>query len=135
MIFNNYKLFCFLILTVTVPGKNVCHILQGYNTLCPLKVTFIIFISTQDRPARAIYQPKVRKCAAPEENEQNAPTNSTCATETNGGSESNVPLIDEKAKNKRLGRRNKQKPQDNAVNIRVSKSSESSTSAHSTITK
>lgn len=95
------------------------------------------FFSLKDRPSRAIYQPKVRKSTDPEENAQNTGKNSSQTTETNGiVTENNAPLPpDEKPKNKRLGRRNKQKPQESTVSTRVSKSSESSTSAHSVITK
>ncbi|KAL7737440.1 hypothetical protein ACLKA6_007583 [Drosophila palustris] len=96
-------------------------------------------IRNKDRPSIAIYQPKARNRLGSEENSPNDCKDSSRTTEmpvfpteADGN-----PLPDEKSKNKRFGRRNKQKPQGSKESTEharcVSKSSESSTSAHSTL--
>jgi len=102
---------------------------------------FNVLFLHQDRPSIAIYQPKARNRLGSEENSPNDCKDSTRQTEmpifpTDGEC---VALPDEKPKNKRFGRRNKQKPQDSKESVErarcISKSSESSTSAHSTTLK
>ncbi|KAH8398592.1 hypothetical protein KR222_008584 [Zaprionus bogoriensis] len=68
-------------------------------------------IRNKDRPSIAIYQPKVRKRLESEENVPHGCKHFSCTTE------SEVSLADDKPKNKRLGRRNKQKPQNIKDNI------------------
>ncbi|XP_017090285.2 regulator of nonsense transcripts 3B [Drosophila bipectinata] len=86
-------------------------------------------IRNKDRPARAIYQPKARLQTGSDESRQNA---------TKDASEGEGDGPDERTykKNRRAGRRHKQKPQENKESQaddgrRLSKSSESSHSAHS----
>ncbi|KAH8261418.1 hypothetical protein KR044_008851, partial [Drosophila immigrans] len=90
-------------------------------------------IRNKDRPSIAIYQPKVRNRLGSEENSPN--------DSKDGAQPMDKPVFPtdgdgaEKPKNKRFGRRNRQKPQgdetESAEHARcISKSSESSTSAH-----
>ncbi|XP_030245193.1 regulator of nonsense transcripts 3B, partial [Drosophila navojoa] len=88
-------------------------------------------IRNKDRPSIAIYQPKVRVGVSSEDNSP------SCKDVPAFPSDGDVAMSDETLKNKRFGRRNRQKPQDTKDNFeatrRESKSSESSTSAHSIV--
>ncbi|XP_060659182.1 regulator of nonsense transcripts 3B [Drosophila nasuta] len=99
-------------------------------------------IRNKDRPSIAIYQPKVRNRLGSEENSPNDSKDAALSTEKpvfpTVSDSTEIP--DEKSKNKRFGRRNKQKNPDckesnERAQSQVSKSSESSTSAHSTTLK
>ncbi|XP_017867495.1 PREDICTED: regulator of nonsense transcripts 3B [Drosophila arizonae] len=88
-------------------------------------------IRNKDRPSIAIYQPKVRVGVSSEDNSP------SCKDVPAFPSDGDVAMSEETLRNKRFGRRNRQKPQDNKDNFeatrRESKSSESSTSAHSIV--
>ncbi|EDW61154.1 regulator of nonsense transcripts 3B [Drosophila virilis] len=94
-------------------------------------------IRNKDRPSIAIYQPKVRINLRSEDNSPSGCKDPARVTEPPLlASEGDSFVTDETPKNKRFGRRNKHKLQDTKDNFeharRESKSSESSTSAHST---